>query len=369
MLELSDKQKSIFSNNVKNITSKDEQKVLDKIDTEIEKLEAILDDKPSAKMEHLINDAKFLLEILRSTEFPISVSSRKWIVFGLNYLIADFDIIPDSIPTIGYYDDALVLNWVMNIIDYDITRYKFYLKAKETGESGSILKQMIQGDGTSEVIIIPGLLSSKLFIDHFKKLVKTIKQSKLGQNNAGISILNWKSNYTTEFENTILMVDHELKLKPAYDTERFSIEWQQLKQDYSHLAKAFYLDLKDIKKQHPDKKISVVTLNAGTYVIDNPPHENDPAMIDEYFVFGGCSDPKTMVNSLAHKIKKIHNFHNPDDAALKFLFENFENNKQVVGLNGIMNTNQSHIHNINLKGRLKRHREYQDKLIDLINEI
>ncbi len=367
MFGLSDKQKTIFSENVKQITSKDEQRVLENIESQLVKLQEVLDEKPSAKMEELILNATHLLEILQTEDFPISESSRKWIVFGLNYLIADFDLIPDSIPKIGYLDDALIVAWVKNIVDYDITRYKFFMKAKDVSENGSILKEMIQGDGQIEIILIPGLLSNKLYTDHFKKWVQLVKKTKLGEGNPGISVFNWKTNYTPEFQTTILMVDHELNLKPSYDSEKFEIEWEQLKMDYANLSKAFYRDLKKIKTQHPDKKIIVIALNAATFVVDSFQEKAQVAYIDDYYIFGGCSTSKTLYNDISSQVKNVYNFYNPDDSALRFIYENYEENNLPIGCLVSFDHNKFRIKNFNLKDRIKRHNEYQELFVELVD--
>jgi uncharacterized membrane protein YkvA (DUF1232 family) len=369
MLELSDKQKFTFTQNVEQITTKDEERVLKEIDSEIEKLQKILAKRPSAKMEALINDAVLFHNILKAKDFPLSESSRKWIVFGLNYLIADFDLIPDYIPYIGYYDDALILSWIKNVVDYDITRFKFFSKAISIGKEGSILETLAEGNEQEEIIIIPGLMANKQSDDYFKRWIKLVQKSRLGANNPGISMLVWRSAYTPVFESTILTVDHELKLKPNYDLEKFDIEWNQLKLDYTHLAPAFYRDLKKKKQEHPDKKISVITLNAGTFVVDNPPQLSDLEMIDKYYVFGGCSRSSTLNEVLNRHIRKIYNFYNPADAALRFVFENFENNNMPIGYRESLETSGNSIHNVNAKGLIKRHNEYRNKFPELIEKI
>ncbi|MGB8342199.1 MAG: DUF1232 domain-containing protein, partial [Chthoniobacterales bacterium] len=37
-----------------------------------------------------------------------------WIVTALNYLVDPFDLIPDSIPFLGFVDDAIVVEFVVN---------------------------------------------------------------------------------------------------------------------------------------------------------------------------------------------------------------------------------------------------------------
>ena len=366
MIHLSEKQKHIFENNVKHITSKDEQNVLDNIDQEIIKLQSIIDNKPSTKTEELISNSKLLVEMIRCADFPMTESSRKWIVFGLNYLISDIDLIPDSIPVIGYLDDALVVSWVKHLVDSDITRYGIFKKAKERK---SVIKQILQGDGHTEVILIPGFLSNEFYADNYKEWIQSLKKSKLGEEKPGISIFDWKTNYTEEFRNTILMVDHELKLKPKYESDVFASNWEQLKIDYHSLSKAFFADLQIMKKQYPDKKVILIALNIGTFTIDNPEFAKQLDLIDDYYVFGGCSKPEYIIDTLSHKVKNIYNFFNYQDAALQFVYDNFENMEKPVGLAAIHATKNTKIKNISLGAQQRRHTEYKAQLTKLIDSI
>ena len=369
MIRLSEEHKTIFKNNVKHITSKDEQRVLDHIDQEIESLIELIKSQPSSKTEDLIQQSKLLLELLRCNDFPMTNSSRKWIVFALNYLISDIDLIPDSIPRIGYLDDALVVSWVKNLVDYDITRYAIFKKAKKADASLGVLKRMLQGDGHSEIVLIPGFLSNDFYTSHYTQWVQIIKQSKLGDDKPGISVLDWKTNYTPEFQKTILMVDHELKLKPRYDSEIFAVDWQQLKTDYTNLSKAFFADLANLKKQSPTKKITLIALNIGTFIIDNPKFANSIDLIDDYYIFGGCSEPEYINKTISPKLKNIYNFFNYQDAALTFVYDNFENSNKPVGLAAIQNKNSKNIKNYSLGSQQRRHTEYKELLTKLLDSI
>ncbi len=366
MNELSDKQKRIFEDNVKKISRKDEEKVLSQIGKEIEKLKGLVEKKASVKIENLISDTELLLSMLDAKDFPLSESSRKWVIFALNYLVSDFDLIPDSIPNIGYYDDALIVAWVKNLLDNDITRFEIYKKAERLGKGGKVIKNMIQGEGQSEVIILPGLYSNENYTDLYAKWIQNIKQSRLGQDKPAISFLNWKTNYTPELEKTLLLVEHDLNLHPACDYEKFQIEWEQVKKDFKHLSHAFFQNIQNIKKQTPDKKIIVIAMNAGTYVLDNHKNENLLKLIDEYYILGGCSSSQMLFDVCAKNIKRIYNYYNSNDSTLKFVFDNFENQQTPIGLAVSTDFSNNRIKNIDLAGRLKKHSEYRDRFKDYI---
>ena len=369
MIELSKAHKSIFEKHADKITSKDEQRVLNLIDSEIKKLEKEFELKSSSNIESLITNVNLLLELLRDEDFPLTESSQKWLVFGLNYLISDFDIIPDGIPGIGYIDDALVISWVKGLLEKDIKRFSFYKKIKELSDKSGLIKEMLQGDGHTEIIIIPGFLSNDYYTENFTQWVQLIKKSKLGNEKPGISILDWKTNYTTEFHNTLLLADHKLNLKPKYDAELFMADWQQLKTDYSNLAKPFYNELKEIKKQSPDKKIILITLNIGSYIIDNSDFKDEIGLIDDYYMFGSCSQTIYAGEIVGTKVKNIYNFFNPKDGALKFIFDNFEEDNNIAGLSAISTAKSLKVRNINLNNKLDRHASYKEDLSAFIDSI
>ena len=44
----------------------------------------------------------------------VSNDALLWIVAALNYLVDPFDLIPDSIPFLGFVDDAIVVEFVVD---------------------------------------------------------------------------------------------------------------------------------------------------------------------------------------------------------------------------------------------------------------
>jgi uncharacterized membrane protein YkvA (DUF1232 family) len=66
---------------------------------------------------HLQQQLKLLTDFLEDTAAGIfldgSVASRKETAFALRYMIKEADIIPDSVPEIGYADDSLIVRTVL----------------------------------------------------------------------------------------------------------------------------------------------------------------------------------------------------------------------------------------------------------------
>ena len=67
---------------------------------------------------HLQQQLKLLTDFLEDTAagvFPDgSEASRKETAFALRYTVKEADIIPDSVPEIGYADDSLIVRTVLN---------------------------------------------------------------------------------------------------------------------------------------------------------------------------------------------------------------------------------------------------------------
>jgi uncharacterized membrane protein YkvA (DUF1232 family) len=59
-----------------------------------------------------------MLRLVRAYEHgeykQFSNDALLWIVAALNYLVDPFDLIPDSIPFLGFVDDAIVVEFVVN---------------------------------------------------------------------------------------------------------------------------------------------------------------------------------------------------------------------------------------------------------------
>ncbi len=59
-----------------------------------------------------------MLRLVRAYEHgeykQVSNDALLWIVTALNYLVDPFDLIPDSIPFLGFVDDAIVVEFVVN---------------------------------------------------------------------------------------------------------------------------------------------------------------------------------------------------------------------------------------------------------------
>jgi uncharacterized protein DUF1232 len=64
---------------------------------------------------HLSSQLRLLADFFADSVFPVgSEASRKEAAFALRYAAKEIDIIPDSVPEIGYADDSLIVRTVLN---------------------------------------------------------------------------------------------------------------------------------------------------------------------------------------------------------------------------------------------------------------
>ncbi|OYT11225.1 MAG: hypothetical protein B6I18_04955 [Bacteroidetes bacterium 4572_112] len=360
MQELFDNHKKAFLKQIDNINEKDESLVRNKIDKEIAKLKA----KNKSSLSELITKAELLANILQCDEFPIGEVSKKWIIFGLNYLVSDVDLIPDIIPLIGYIDDNLVLAWVIKLLYKDIKRYEQYLKAKNN--NSPILSDVVQGNGEQQFVFFPGFFETKNNNTEWVKLVKNIQSSDASP---GISIFDRDFEFLKEFRNTLPMIDHKLSLKPIFNSESFGLEWELLKVEMRIFSNKLNEELIHIKKQYPNKEIIAVCLNIGAAPLLRAQYLSDNKLIDSIYLFGATCSEQRLIDSISNKGIKVYNFFSKNDHALKFIYENYEKQNIPTGLGELHSLKTSGVINIDVSDSINKHQEYRYNFAELINNV
>ncbi len=367
MYELSKENKKKFKKQVNEISAQDELKVKDKINNELDSLRKKNDLKPSNQLKELISNTELFSKILKSDDFPICETSKKWIVFGLNYLVSDVDLIPDMIPRIGYSDDSIILNWVKGLIISDIKRFKKFEQAKHTDIT--LLDTMVQGNGEQLIIFFPGFFEPLNKNTTKIDWVKQIRNIYTGSDAPGISVFNWEFDYLKEFSQTLPMIDHKLSLKPIYDSDAFGIEYRQLRLDLRNLSKHIITELKAIKKANPEKEIISICLNAGSIPLLRSLKYAEEKIVDKIYLFGATCTEHQLVNSIKNNGCKIFNFYSTNDHALKFIYDNYEEQITPIGLGELHSSKSNRIINIDVSTTINHHQDYKHHFGRLINEL
>jgi len=114
-IQLTEKDKVRYRKEIEQVDLEVEQEIMKSIPDKLELLmgSSHLD---NAQLQ-LVQDVAKLYQFLST--YPIeSIELRKKILFALQYFIDPDDDIPDSIPKLGFLDDAAVVRWVVDdIID------------------------------------------------------------------------------------------------------------------------------------------------------------------------------------------------------------------------------------------------------------
>lgn len=366
MISLSDHHKKEFENRIQRISPKDEEKVRKSSMKEIDKLRTLNESKSMIKLDDLIREATLLHNILHCETFPITESSKKWIVFGLGYLVSDFDIIPDAVPSIGYVDDALVISWVVYMIQDVIDRYHAHIKNLELAQNGEITKSLLIGDGDSEIILIPGLLYDQLETDIYKKWVNFGRALPIIKGNPGISLVDVSISHLKELNKTLKIVDHDLVLKPVYDNDLFNSELQQVLYDFDLLGSALKMDIEARKIDNPQKEIVLIGFDMSSLMIERCIGLLNEGLISRCHIFGGCTRRDTLNPENIKKVNKFYNYYSDRDFMLKFLYDNFEYSHKPIGLAPINKVQAFNVVNSDVSNLIQNHHEYKTRIAEII---
>ena len=114
-IQLTEKDKARYRKEIEQIDLEIEQEIMKRIPDKLDMLmgSSHLD---NAQLQ-LVQDVAKLYQFLST--FPLqSIELRQKILFALQYFIDPDDEIPDSIPKLGFLDDAAVVRWIIDdIID------------------------------------------------------------------------------------------------------------------------------------------------------------------------------------------------------------------------------------------------------------
>ena len=114
-IQLTEKDKVRYRKEIEQVDLEIEQEIMKRIPDKLDMLmgSSHLD---NAQLQ-LVQDVEKLYQFLST--FPLqSIELRQKILFALKYFIDPDDDIPDSIPKLGFLDDAAVVRWIIDdIID------------------------------------------------------------------------------------------------------------------------------------------------------------------------------------------------------------------------------------------------------------
>jgi uncharacterized membrane protein YkvA (DUF1232 family) len=75
-----------------------------------------------------------LVAMLDDTEWPMTGKNRLRVVEGLTYFAEGEDLVPDRIPSLGYLDDAIMIELIVQDLRHEIEAYADFLAFRNTRE-------------------------------------------------------------------------------------------------------------------------------------------------------------------------------------------------------------------------------------------
>lgn len=98
--------------------------------------EGLLKEIEGTELPDFISDRlsrlKVLIDILRDERWDLPEADRGRVLSGLAYFTDPHDMIPDSIPGIGYLDDAIMVELIVRELQHDIEGYQDFCEAEGT---------------------------------------------------------------------------------------------------------------------------------------------------------------------------------------------------------------------------------------------
>ena len=105
-------------------------KDVDKVERFLLRLEKKLKEIPLAgdKLSEVPIMASLVRNYIRKEYTDIPIGTVIAIIAALIYFVSPFDVVPDSIPLLGYFDDAAVVAACWKLVESDIEEYQQWRK-------------------------------------------------------------------------------------------------------------------------------------------------------------------------------------------------------------------------------------------------
>jgi uncharacterized membrane protein YkvA (DUF1232 family) len=129
--ELSDRDLEYFRKTLKEANSRGSKISADKL---IDEAAHHLDQLPKDAPEFVLERAQklhSLIEMVKDEEWHLEGKDRERVVRALSYFADPKDLIPDTVPGIGYLDDAIMIELVGRELKHEIEAYADFCRLRE----------------------------------------------------------------------------------------------------------------------------------------------------------------------------------------------------------------------------------------------
>ncbi len=95
-----------------------------------EKINEIRNTSNDAYIIDQLSSLQLMLAMVEDEIWQISDTKRQKINATISYFISENDVIPDSIPGLGYIDDCIVIDGTMDSVEEDLLEFKDFCRAR-----------------------------------------------------------------------------------------------------------------------------------------------------------------------------------------------------------------------------------------------
>jgi len=77
-----------------------------------------------------LSSLQLMITMVEDTTWQISDEKRQKINATISYFISETDVIPDTIPGLGFIDDCIVIDSTMDYVEEDLLEFKDFCRAR-----------------------------------------------------------------------------------------------------------------------------------------------------------------------------------------------------------------------------------------------
>jgi uncharacterized membrane protein YkvA (DUF1232 family) len=111
--------------------------------------ETLLREVEAAHAPHFIGQRmrslRNMIMMMRDDEFALAPEFRGSVVSALSYFAEPQDLIPDTVPGIGFLDDAIMIELVRLELQHEIEAYEDFCKLRTEGTESEFTKPDVDG--------------------------------------------------------------------------------------------------------------------------------------------------------------------------------------------------------------------------------
>ena len=105
----------------------------------LQKARSVCDEMENASLpsfvSHRLESLETLIEALEDEEWGMPEDEKSEILTSLAYFSEPHDLVPDNIPGLGYVDDAIMIELVIQDMSQDLTAYTEFCEFRKTEEN------------------------------------------------------------------------------------------------------------------------------------------------------------------------------------------------------------------------------------------